>query len=48
MSFKKGVLGKCAFRCGVEKDKHVADHQMVQMHFKNGVDATLKMLFALV
>ena len=39
-------FGKCVFRCGVEEDEHVVDHQMVQMRFKNGVIASLKMLFA--
>ena len=29
----------------MEENKHVVDHQMVQMHFANGVDAHLKMLF---
>lgn len=43
---KNSVFGQCVFRCGVEKYEHISDHQMVQMHFKNGVDATLKMLFA--
>ncbi len=42
---KTVVQGKCAFRCGVECNPGVVDHQMVQMHFSNGVDATLKMLF---
>lgn len=39
-------LGKCVFLCGVAENEHVVDHQMVQMHFENGVDAHLKMLFA--
>lgn len=39
-------FGKCVFRCGVESNKHVVDHQLVQMMFKNGVAATLKMVFA--
>lgn len=39
-------FGKCVFLCEVEKDKHVVDHQMVQMQFKNGVTAVLKMVFA--
>ena len=39
-------FGKCVFMCGVEKDEHVVDHQMVQMNFKNGVIATLKMVFS--
>ncbi len=39
-------LGICVFRSGVESNPHVVDHQMVQMHFKNGVDATLKMQYA--
>lgn len=39
------VYGECAFKCGIEKDPHVVDHQMVQMNFKNGVIASLKMVF---
>ncbi len=39
-------FGKCVFRCGVEKNPHVADHQIVQMQFKNGITATLKMMMA--
>ena len=39
-------FGRCVFRCGVEENKHVVDHQLVQMNFKNGVTATLKMVFA--
>ena len=39
------VQGECVFKCGVESDPHVVDNQMVQMHFKNGVIATLKMVF---
>lgn len=42
---RTGPLGKCAFLCGVEENEHVVDHQMVQMHFQNGVDAHLNMLF---
>lgn len=42
---RTGPLGKCAFLCGVETNEHVVDHQMVQMHFANGVDAHLNMLF---
>ena len=38
-------LGKCVYFCGVEQNKSVVDHQMVQMHFENGVDATLKMQY---
>ena len=34
--------GQCAFRCRVEK----VDNQMVQMTFKNGVRASLKMFYA--
>lgn len=40
------TFGMCPFLLGVEKDIHVADHQMVQMVFENGVTASLKMLFA--
>lgn len=43
---KTKCFGKCAFLCGVEKDEHVVDHQLVQMEFENGVVATLKMIFA--
>ena len=39
-------FGKCVFRCGNEAYEHVVDHQLVQMTFKNGVTATLKMVFA--
>ena len=39
---REGVYGRCAFLCPVEK----VDHQMVQMHFKNGVDASLAMVFS--
>lgn len=40
------VQGECAFKCGVESDPHVVDHQMVQMQFENGVIANLKMVFS--
>lgn len=43
---KNTHFGKCAFRCGVEKNPHVVDHQLIQMQFKNGITATLKMLMA--
>lgn len=39
-------FGKCVFLCGVESNPHVVDHQLVQMQFKNGVTATLKMVMA--
>ena len=39
-------FGRCAFRCGNESNKHVVDHQLVQMTFKNGVKAALSMVFA--
>lgn len=42
---KSSCYGKCAFKCGVNENKNVVDHQMVQMKFQNGVVATLKMLF---
>ena len=42
---KTGELGKCVFFSGVEENKTVVDHQMVLMHFENGVDATLKMQY---
>lgn len=38
---RTGVYGRCAFRCNTEQ----VDHQMVQMHFKNGVNASLKMAY---
>lgn len=38
---KTGVYGRCVFLCPVEK----VDHQLVQMHFKNGVDASLSMVY---
>lgn len=43
---KNTFFGKCVFRCGVEVNPHVVDHQLVQMQFKNGVTATLKMVMA--
>lgn len=39
-------FGKCVFLCGVEENPTVVDHQLVQMQFKNGVTAVLKMVFA--
>ena len=42
---KTKIQGECVFKCGVEADPHVVDNQMVQMRFKNGVIATLKMVF---
>jgi predicted dehydrogenase len=42
---KTSVLGKCVFKCNVESNPHVVDNQMVQMQFKNGVTAQLRMLF---
>lgn len=39
---KTNENGRCAFKCKVEK----VDHQMVQMTFKNGVKASLKMIYA--
>ena len=39
-------FGKCVFRCGVETNPTVVDHQLVQMQFANGVTAVLKMVFA--
>ncbi len=38
---KTGVYGKCAFKCKVTQ----VDHQIVQMNFKNGVKASLKMVY---
>lgn len=43
---KTTYFGQCVFRCQIDTNEHVVDHQMVQMKFKNGVIATLKMLFA--
>lgn len=43
---KTKCFGKCAFLCGVEENPTVVDHQLVQMQFKNGVTAVLKMVFA--
>lgn len=40
------VFGDCVYKCGIESDPHVVDHQMVQMEFENGVIASLKMVFA--
>lgn len=40
---RTGVFGRCAFRCPPEE---VVDHQLVQATFKNGVKASLKMLYA--
>lgn len=42
---KTKEFGKCAFLTGVEENKSVVDHQTVQMHFANGVDALLKMQY---
>lgn len=38
---KTGAYGRCVFECEEEQ----MDHQMVQMHFKNGVNASLKMCY---
>lgn len=38
---RNGEYGICAFKCKVEK----VDHQFVQMTFKNGVKASLKMVY---
>ncbi len=38
---RNGVYGRCAFGCKVD----MVDHQLVQMTFKNGVKASLKMVF---
>ncbi len=37
----EGVYGKCAFKCKVDQ----VDHQIVLMNFKNGVKASLKMVY---
>ena len=39
---RTGENGQCAFKCKVDK----VDHQFVQMTFKNGVKASLKMVYA--
>lgn len=39
---KTNENGQCAFKCKVEK----VDHQLVQLNFKNGVKASLKMIYA--
>lgn len=41
-ALKTNENGRCAFKCQVEK----VDHQMVQMTFRNGVKASLKMVYA--
>ncbi len=38
-------FGNCVFKCGVNTNEHVTDHQLVQMKFKNGVTANLNMVF---
>lgn len=38
----EGPHGRCSFKCPTD----LVDHQMVQMTFKNGVHASLKMIFA--
>lgn len=43
---KTKCFGRCAFLCGVEADKHVVDHQLVHMKFKNGVKASMEMVFS--
>lgn len=39
---KENEYGMCAFKCKVDK----VDHQIVQMNFKNGVKASLKMIYS--
>lgn len=39
---REGEYGICAFKCKVEK----VDHQFVQMTFRNGIKASLKMVYA--
>jgi predicted dehydrogenase len=39
---REGEYGRCAFKCNIDK----VDRQMVQMTFKNGVKASLKMVFS--
>ena len=39
---REGEFGRCVFRCGSDN----ADHQFVQMTFKNGVKASMKMVYA--
>lgn len=43
--FRDSVYGECVYKCGIEKNPHVVDNQIVQMQFENGVVASLKMLF---
>ena len=38
----EGAQGRCVFKCQTD----LVDHQMVQMTFKNGVKASLKMVYA--
>lgn len=40
------VYGKCPYLLDIDSDPHVADHQLVQMQFQNGVVANLKMIFS--
>lgn len=39
-------FGKCVFRCNIDTNINVVDNQMLQMRFANGVNASLKMVFA--
>lgn len=41
---REGEFGRCAFKCNTEK----VDRQLVQLSFKNGVKASLKMVYASV
>ena len=41
-AIRTGPYGRCVFKCKTD----LVDHQMVQMRFKNGVFASLKMMFA--
>ncbi len=43
---KTSCFGRCVFKCGVDVNPYVVDHQIVQMQFANGVIGSLKMLFA--
>ena len=40
----EGIQGRCVFKCETD----LVDHQLVQMHFKNGVAASLKMVYGAV
>ena len=43
---RTNVFGKCPYFIDLDNDPHVVDHQLVQMLFKNGVVANLKLIFS--